>query len=47
MKMLTSAYLLISMTTGAHTYPIIDTGQTTTYGDYKGQDAHYQGNAPS
>lgn len=29
------------------TYPIVDTGQSTAYGPYSGQDAHYVGNAPS
>ncbi len=29
------------------TYPIVDTGQTTAFGNYKGQDAHYLANAPS
>ncbi|MGE9271617.1 MAG: DUF1566 domain-containing protein, partial [Verrucomicrobiales bacterium] len=29
------------------TYPIVDTGQTTAIGTYLGQDAHYQGSAPS
>lgn len=31
----------------ASTYPVVDTGQTATYGDLAGQDAHYSINPPS
>jgi arylsulfatase A-like enzyme len=30
-----------------NTYPVVDTGQTSAYGNNKGQDAHYLANAPS
>jgi hypothetical protein len=29
------------------TYPVVDTGQSTAYGEYAGQDAHYSANTPS
>lgn len=38
---------VLSLSAEAIYYPIVDTGQTMAYGDHKGQDAHYSGNAPS
>ncbi|HEY5652780.1 MAG TPA: sulfatase-like hydrolase/transferase [Pontiella sp.] len=38
---------LICIAAIALTYPVVDTGQTTAYGNNKGQDAHYSANPPS
>jgi hypothetical protein len=50
MKTLTTILIagtFASAITDATTYPIVDTGQTQTYGNYVGQDAHYAANGPS
>ncbi|MDF3128163.1 DUF1566 domain-containing protein [Kiritimatiellaeota bacterium B1221] len=43
------SFLTLRMTIAAaeYPYPIVDTSQTTAYGNVEGQDAHYAGNAPS
>lgn len=38
---------LIAGTAPAVTYPIVDTGQTSSFGTYAGQDAHYAANIPA
>ncbi|MEE9368351.1 MAG: DUF1566 domain-containing protein [Pontiella sp.] len=47
MKVLHLLSLLTATAFGTVPYPIVDTAQTTSYGNYKGQDAHYSANAPS
>ncbi len=48
MKLLTTTLSFATgIAFGAATYPIVDSGQTSAIGSYKGQDAHYLGNAPS
>jgi len=48
-KTITAVLIVASIASSAFatTYPVVDTGQTTTYGDYAGQDAHYSINPPS
>ncbi|MGJ8656641.1 MAG: Lcl domain-containing protein [Akkermansiaceae bacterium] len=46
----TAAFLIsctISLSAQTIYYPVVDTGQTSAYGDYSGQDANYAGHAAS
>ena len=49
MKTIIVLLLAAGLSSGAlaSTYPVVDTGQTETYGDYAGQDAEYTVNPPS
>ena len=49
MKTVTTFLLATGIACGvsAESYPVADTGQTTAYGDYAGQDAHYSANPPA
>ena len=46
-KLTVSSLLAIAATSGAVNYPVVDSGQTTAYGEHAGQDACYAANAPS
>ncbi len=44
---LSAIFMLTASIASAVNYPVVDSGQTTAYGSYAGQDAHYSANTPS